>query len=95
MRNVGRIKRIRSTYRRPISDRERAEDDKDSERFAKTAEFVEELVHSFINADGTESIKAALKRDQARRFEAYTNWKAQNRARRAMGLTPLPRPSGI
>lgn len=94
MRNVGRMKRIRSTYRRPISDRERIEQDKDSEQFRMVAERVESLVESFLQ-DDKQDIAAAIERDQQRRFEAYENWRKQNRARRALGLTPLPRPSGI
>lgn len=90
------MRRIRSTYRRPISDRERLEDDKDAKLINERAEsIVEELMDSFINPDSSETIAAAIERDQRRRFEAFENWRKQNRARKALGLSLLPRPAGV
>jgi len=89
------MRRIRSTYRRPISDRERIEQDKEAELNIQRSALVEALVGSFLDNDPVETIAQAIERDQQRRFEKFTEWKNQNRARRAMGLTALPRPAGV
>lgn len=89
------MRHIRSTYRRPISDREQLERDKDAELMSDRAQMVEDLMDPFFGPQSPEEIKQAIERDQQKRFEVFQEWRNTNRARRALGLTTLPRPAGV